>query len=67
MFTDEELECLDPDILDVSISVLEHIQSKGNKSIGIIAHAGKFKKPILAKMKLQLTRTFYGNLQIVNE
>jgi exonuclease SbcC len=67
LFIDEGFGSLDPDSLDDAIGVLEDIQSKGNKSIGIISHVGELKERISAKIKLQPTGTGYSDLQIVNE
>ena len=67
LFIDEGFGSLDPDSLNDAIGVLEDIQSRGSKSIGIISHVGELKERISAKIKLQPTGTGYSDLQIVNE
>jgi exonuclease SbcC len=67
LFIDEGFGSLDPESLDDAIGVLEDIQSKGSKSIGIISHVGELNDRISAKIKLKPTGTGYSDLIILND
>lgn len=53
MFVDEGFGSLDPETLNDAISVLEHIQATGNKSIGIISHVSELNQRIGAKIRVE--------------
>ena len=64
LFIDEGFGTLDPDSLDQAITILENMQSDGNKSIGIISHVGELKDRIGAKIKLLRTGAGYSTIEI---
>jgi DNA repair protein SbcC/Rad50 len=66
LFIDEGFGTLDPESLDQAISILEKMQSEGNKSIGIISHVGELKERISAKIKLIRTGAGYSTIEIGN-
>jgi len=52
LFIDEGFGTLDADSLDQAIGILEDIQNKGNKLIGIISHVAELKERISAKINI---------------
>ena len=52
LFIDEGFGTLDADSLDQAIGILEDIQNKGNKLIGIISHVAELKERISAKINM---------------
>ncbi len=64
LFIDEGFGTLDPESLDQAITILEEMQHKNNKSIGIISHVGELKDRIGAKIKLTNTGGGYSKIEI---
>lgn len=64
LFIDEGFGTLDPESLDQAITILEEMQHKNNKSIGIISHVGELKDRIGAKIKLINTGGGYSKIEI---
>ena len=64
LFIDEGFGTLDPESLDQAITILEEMQHKNNKSIGIISHVGELKDRIGAKIKLVSTGGGYSSIEI---
>ncbi len=52
LFIDEGFGTLDPETLDLALAMLESLQAKGNKSIGIISHVETLKERISARIDL---------------
>jgi exonuclease SbcC len=52
LFIDEGFGTLDPETLDQALAMLESLQSKGNKTIGIISHVETLKERIHARIDL---------------
>ena len=64
LFIDEGFGTLDPESLDQAITILEEMQHKNNKSIGIISHVGELKDRIGAKIKLVSTGAGYSRIEV---
>jgi exonuclease SbcC len=64
LFIDEGFGTLDPESLDQAITILEEMQHKNNKSIGIISHVGELKDRIGAKIKLVSTGGGYSKIEV---
>ena len=64
LFIDEGFGTLDPESLDQAITILEEMQHKNNKSIGIISHVGELKDRIGAKIKLVNTGGGYSRIVV---
>jgi len=64
LFIDEGFGTLDPESLDQAITILEEMQNKNNKSIGIISHVGELKDRIGAKIKLVSTGGGYSKIEV---
>lgn len=64
LFIDEGFGTLDPESLDQAITILEDMQHKSNKSIGIISHVGELKERIGAKIKLISTGGGYSKIEV---
>jgi len=64
LFIDEGFGTLDPESLDQAITILEEMQHKNNKSIGIISHVGELKDRIGAKIKLISTGGGYSRIEV---
>jgi len=64
LFIDEGFGTLDPESLDQAITILEEMQYKNNKSIGIISHVGELKDRIGAKIKLVRTGAGYSRIEV---
>jgi exonuclease SbcC len=64
LFIDEGFGTLDPESLDQAITILEEMQHKNNKSIGIISHVGELKDRIGAKIKLVSTGGGYSRIEV---
>jgi exonuclease SbcC len=64
LFIDEGFGSLDPDSLDEAVSLLEDIQNKGNKSIGIISHVSELKDRISTKVKLIPLGSGYSKIEV---
>jgi exonuclease SbcC len=64
LFIDEGFGTLDPESLDQAITILEEMQHKNNKSIGIISHVGELKDRIGAKIKLVSTGGGYSRVVV---
>jgi exonuclease SbcC len=64
LFIDEGFGSLDPDSLEEAISLLEDIQHKGNKSIGIISHVSELKDRIGTKVKLVPQGSGYSKIVV---
>lgn len=64
LFIDEGFGTLDPESLDQAITILEEMQHKNNKSIGIISHVGELKDRIGAKIKLVNTGGGYSRIEV---
>ncbi len=52
LFIDEGFGTLDPETLDQALAMLESLQAKGNKTIGIISHVETLKERINARIDL---------------
>lgn len=52
LFIDEGFGTLDPEMLDYALAMLESLQAKGNKSIGIISHVETLKERINVRIDL---------------
>jgi exonuclease SbcC len=52
LFIDEGFGNLDPESLNDAVSVLENMQNKSNKVMGIISHVGELKERIGTRIKL---------------
>ena len=64
LFIDEGFGSLDPDSLEEAVSLLEDIQNKGNKSIGIISHVSELKDRIGTKVKLVTLGSGYSKIEV---
>ena len=64
LFIDEGFGSLDPDSLEEAVSLLEDIQNKGNKSIGIISHVSELKDRIGTKVKLVPQGSGYSKIEV---
>ena len=52
LFIDEGFGALDPETLDYALAMLESLQAKGNKSIGIISHVETLRERINVRIDL---------------
>lgn len=66
LFIDEGFGTLDPETLEVAITVLEKMQNEGNRSIGIISHVDELKKRISTQIRLQKQSLGNSILEIVS-
>jgi len=64
LFIDEGFGSLDEESLDEAISILEHMQSESNKSIGIISHVSELKERIGTKIRLTKGGNGYSTIAI---
>ena len=64
LFIDEGFGTLDPESLDQAITILEEMQHKNNKSIGIISHVGELKDRISAKITLVSSGGGYSRIVV---
>ncbi len=64
LFIDEGFGSLDPDSLEEAVSLLEDLQNKGNKSIGIISHVSELKDRIGTKVKLVTLGSGYSKIEV---
>jgi exonuclease SbcC len=64
LFIDEGFGSLDPDSLEEAVSLLEDIQNKGNKSIGIISHVTELKDRIGTKVRLETLGSGYSKVVV---
>lgn len=65
IFIDEGFGTLDPEVLDQTLDVLEHLQATDNKTIGIISHVGELKERIATQIQLQRDGQGYSRVEIV--
>ncbi len=65
LFIDEGFGTLDPETLDQAITILEKMQSEGDKSVGIISHVSALKERITTQIKLEKGSLGYSTLEVV--
>jgi len=64
LFIDEGFGTLDESALDLAITTLENLQSKG-KRIGVISHVNALKERITTQIQVQKQGSGFSNLEIV--
>lgn len=64
LFIDEGFGTLDNDSLNDAIATLEELQSRDNKSIGIISHVGELKDRIGARINVVPTGNGYSRVSV---
>lgn len=64
LFIDEGFGTLDEDTLDVALNTLEQLQSKGNKTVGVISHVAALKERINVQIKLEKDAQGYSQIAI---
>ena len=65
LFIDEGFGTLDPETLDQAITILEKMQSEGDKSVGVISHVSALKERITTQIKLEKGSLGYSTLEVV--
>lgn len=65
LFIDEGFGTLDPETLDQAITILEKMQSEGDKSVGVISHVSALKERITTQIKLEKSSLGYSTLEVV--
>lgn len=64
LFIDEGFGSLDPETLEVAISILEQLQVESNKTIGIISHIEFLKDSIVTQIQLEKNSSGFSNIVI---
>lgn len=64
LFIDEGFGTLDPDTLDQAITILEKMQSEGDRSVGVISHVSALKERITTQIKLRKGSLGYSTLEV---
>lgn len=64
MFIDEGFGTLDPETLDLTLDVLERLQSNDNRTIGIISHVDALKERISSQIRVKPIGQGYSKLEI---
>lgn len=64
LFIDEGFGTLDEDTLDIALNTLEQLQSKGNKTVGVISHVAALKERINVQIKLEKDAQGYSKIAI---
>lgn len=65
LFIDEGFGTLDPEALDIALDALENLQSRTNRTIGIISHVQALKDRIPVQIQLEKTGSGYSSYKIV--
>lgn len=65
LFIDEGFGTLDSDSLNDAIATLEDLQSKSNKSVGVISHVEELKERLGAKINVVPTGKGYSKVEII--
>src|SRR6266542_1203947 len=64
LYIDEGFGSLDPEALDVAISILEQLQIESNKTIGIISHVDSLKERIETQIQLEKNSSGFSKIVI---
>jgi len=64
LFIDEGFGSLDQEALDEALNTLERLQSKTNRTIGIISHVQALKERIGTRIEMTATSSGYSNFEI---
>lgn len=65
LFIDEGFGTLDAETLDQAITILEKIQSEGEKSVGVISHVDALKERITTQIRLEKSNLGHSSISIV--